>query len=69
MTMDEIKKSDRAFLLPADIAPVLGCNPHQIRLTAREYPEALGFPVTVIGTRTRIPRIPFIHYIEGVKDE
>lgn len=66
MTLDEIKKSDKLFLLPTDVAQVLGCNPHQIRMAARDDPEALGFPVTVIGSRTRIPRLPFIRFIEGV---
>lgn len=65
MTFEEIKQSDKLFLLPTDVAQVLGCHPHQIRLAARDDPDGLGFPVTVIGSRTRIPRLPFIQYIEG----
>lgn len=63
MTIDEIKASDRAFLIPTDIAGILGCNAHLIRLEARSNPAALGFPVVVVGTRTRIPRKPFLKFI------
>ena len=63
MTVQEIQKSEKVFLLPTDVAPVLQCDPHWIRLTARHNPERLGFPVTVTGTRTRIPRIPFLRFI------
>ena len=69
MTLAEIKASDAVFLLPADIAPVLGCNPNFIRLTAHENPASLGFPVSVIGTRVRVPRKPFLNFIgEGGED-
>lgn len=46
-------------------AEALGFNPQTIRVAARTKPEVLGFPVIVIGTRTRIPRIPFLNYLEG----
>lgn len=65
MTLSEIKQSDKDVLIPADVAPVIGCNPHQIRVTARQRPELLGFPVIVVGTRVKIPRKPFIQFIEG----
>lgn len=65
MTISEIKHSDKAVLVPAEIAEVLGSNPQSIRLMARERPELLGFPVIVVGTRVKIPRKPFIQYIEG----
>lgn len=63
MTLDEIKQSEAVFLNPADIAPVLGCHTQFIREAARTKPEMLGFPVCVIGTRTRIPRKPFLKFI------
>ena len=63
MTLNEIKKSDATFLKPADIAPVLGCDPNWIRKAAHESPELIGFPVCVIGTRTRIPRKPFLQFV------
>lgn len=60
MTLEEIKSSDKAFLTPAEAAPVLNCGAHTIRVFARDCPEKLGFPVIRMGTRTRIPRIPFL---------
>lgn len=67
MNMQQIRDSDALFLTPADIAPVLGCDPQCIREQARVNPAALGFPVVVIKRRTRIPRIPFLHWMEGGK--
>lgn len=65
MKLEEIKRSEKAFLVPADIAEVLGTNPYSISLQARDCPAALGFPVCRIGSRTKIPRIPFIRFVEG----
>lgn len=63
MTLEEIKRSDAVFLIPSDVAPVLECNPNFIRRAAHDAPELLGFPVTVIGTRVKIPRKPFLRFI------
>ena len=63
MTLEEIRRSDKAFLLPKDIAPVIGSNEQTIRVAARL--GQLGFPVTFVGNRTKIPRIPFLNYILG----
>lgn len=61
MTLEEIRRSDKAFLLPKDIAPVLGSNEQTIRVSARM--GILGFPVTFAGNRTKIPRIPFLRFL------
>lgn len=63
MTLNEIKNTDKPMLLAQDVAPVLGCDPHSIRIQARQDPDLLGFPVVVIGNRTLIPRRPFLAYI------
>ena len=63
MTLAEIKASDAVFLLPSQIAPILDCDPNFIRRAAHDRPELLGFPVCVIGTRTRIPRKPFLAFL------
>ena len=65
MTLDEIRNSDKATLTPAEIAEVIGSDPQTVRLQARRCPERLGFPVCVIGTRTKIPRIAFLKWLEG----
>lgn len=58
-----IVDSDKVFLTPADVAPILGMDPHSIRLTARQRPELLKFEFILSGNRTKIPRIPFLRYI------
>lgn len=65
MTLAELKELDRDVITPAQAAGILKCDPHYIRVAARQCPEQLGFPVTILGSRTKIPRIPFIRYIEG----
>lgn len=69
MTLQEIKALDRDVITPVQAAGVLGCDPHFIRLAARQCPECLGFPVVVIRSRTKIPRIPFIRFVEGSNDD
>lgn len=63
MTLSEIAQSDQPYLDPADIAPILRCDPQCIRAQAHRDPAAMGYPVIVIGNRVRIPRIPFLHYM------
>ena len=63
MTLEEIQASDKLFLTPADVAPVLGTDPHTVRGTARQRPELLGFNFTFSGNRMKIPRIPFLRFL------
>ena len=63
MTFEEIKTSQKIMLTPADVAPVLGCNPQSIRKQAQENPAWLGFNVSVVGKHTLIPRLPFIQFL------
>ena len=65
MTLDGIKAMDREMLTPAIVAKIIRCDPYYISLQARKDPEALGFPVSVQGTRTRIPRRAFVRWMEG----
>lgn len=63
MTLEEMKTSDKLFLTPAEVASVLGSDPHTVRCTARQRPELLGFPFTFSGNRMKIPRLPFLRWI------
>ena len=65
MTMNDVRESRRLWLTAEEIAPIIGCNPHAIRLQAHEDPGKLGFPVIVTGRRVRIPRVGFLEAIEG----
>lgn len=63
MTLDEIRRSDKLFLTPGNVAKVLGSDPQTIRLTARQQPDLLGFPFTFSGCHMKIPRIPFLRFL------
>ena len=65
MTLDDLKRLDREYLTPAQVAEVLDCDPQGIRVWARQRPEGLGFPVCIVGSRTKIPKRPFIQFMEG----
>lgn len=65
MTLSEIKALDKEFLTPAEIAPILGCDAQDIRVTARQRPDLIGFNFTFVGTRMKIPRRAFIKWVEG----
>lgn len=64
MTFEEIKRSDKDFLIPADVAPVLGCKPYSVNVQAKADISKLGFPVTMMGTRVLIPRLGFIRWVQ-----
>ena len=63
MTLEELKASQQPYLTPADIAPILHCDPQCIRKQATQDPAKLGFPVIIMGHRVRIPRIPFLKFL------
>lgn len=65
MTLDDVRKIDREYLLPSEVAAVIGCDPQAIRVWARQRPQELGFHVSVIGSRVKIPRLAFIRWMEG----
>ena len=63
MNLQEMEITTKIWLTPADVAPILHCNPQCIRVQAQRDPSKLGYPVIVIGSRVRIPRIPFLKYL------
>ena len=65
MTLEEIKESKKLILTCSDVAEVLKCNAYQLHMQAQQRPEMLGFPVIRMGNRVKIPRIPFLKFIEG----
>lgn len=65
MTLDVLRSIDREFLTPAEVGAVLGCDPQSIRVQAATEPWRLGYPVTRVGSRTKIPRLAFIKFMEG----
>ncbi len=68
-TLEEIEKCTKTMLVPQDVAGFLHCDPYSINIAARTAPEALGFPINVMGTRVRIPREGFIRWARGLPQE
>lgn len=61
--LENIAASGKEMLSPADVAPVLGCNPYSINVMAKADPARLGFPVCLIGNRVKIPRRAFLRWV------
>ena len=60
MTLDEIRSSDKEVLTCQDVAT--------LHMQAVEQPWRLGFPVIVMGSRVKIPRRPFLKFMEGEEE-
>lgn len=65
MTLEQVEQMDTAVLTPSQVASVLHLSEQTIRLTARNSPKQLGFPVIVAGNRVVISRIGFINFMKG----
>lgn len=65
MTLKEIAQLEKDFLTPTQAAPILGTDPYWLSKMAEKEDtrRALGFPVVRMGSRTKIPRIPFLRYM------
>lgn len=64
MTLEQIMNLDREFLIPADIAPILGVSQYNINVQVKEDKKnginSFCFPTMLIGSRVKIPRRAFI---------
>lgn len=67
-TLQDLAQRDRDVLLPDEVAEYLHLAPQQLRAQAREDPSKLGFRVIVCGSKTLIPKGPFIEFIGGIKN-
>lgn len=65
LTLDDLRKMDRATITPAIAGQVLGCDPYNINVAIRDDPEHVKFPWFKSGTRIKIPREGFIRWMEG----
>ena len=69
MTLTEIMELDREYLLPREVAEIMGCDAQDVRVAARQRPDLLGFPVCIVGTRTKIPKRAFIRWMTGETED
>ena len=65
-TLEEIEACPKAILVPTDVAGYLGCEAHSINRAAKDAPGLLGFPISVMGSRVRIPRDGFVRWAKGL---
>jgi hypothetical protein len=69
MTFEEVKKSDKEMLIPADICDILGCDKYNINVQVKEDKQngtnSFPFPTILLGSRVKIPRRAFIKAMEG----
>lgn len=68
-TLDEVIRSDKEMLTPADVAPILGVKPYSINVQVSQDiirgVNSFPFEVMKIGTRVKIPRLAFIRSMRG----
>lgn len=65
MTLEDIEKLPKEMLVPKDVAKYLGCSPYTINVATRGGKNPFPFPVIRMGSRVRIPKIPFIKAMKG----
>lgn len=65
VTLSDIEKIPREYIIPREAAAVLGCTPYYINIAAEKCPEKLGFPVFKSGNRVKIPKAAFIKFMRG----
>ena len=65
MTLEEIEALDKDILVPTDNAGYLGCSSYSINVATRDGKNPFPFPVIRMGTRVRIPKLPFLKAMRG----
>ena len=63
--LERIEALDKTMLVAEDIAPYLMCTAHTIRVAARKDKSNFPFPIIVMGTTVRIPKVPFLKAMRG----
>ena len=63
-TINEFEKIGGEYLVPEQVAVILGTSAEAISNQAKSDPSRLGFAVTVIGTRVKIPRRGFLYWLQ-----
>lgn len=63
--LDRIEALPKEMLVPTDIAKYLGCCPYTINVVTRDGKNPFPFPVIRMGSRVRIPKMPFLKAMRG----
>lgn len=64
-TLDELKQCDKLLMTLDEIAGIVHIAAQNMRDQAEKNPAMLGFPTVVANGTVRVPRIPFIKFMEG----
>lgn len=64
-TLEDIEALPKEILTPADIAPILGCQPYAINVATENGENPFNFPVYRMGRRVKIPKQPFLKAMRG----
>lgn len=60
-----IEALDKEMLVPTDICKYLGCSAYTINVATRDGRNPFPFPVIRLGTRVKIPKMPFLKAMRG----
>ena len=60
-----IEALPKDMLVPTDICKYLCCSAYSINIATRDGKNPFPFPVIRMGTRVKIPKIPFIKAMRG----
>ena len=64
-TISDLESIPRDYLKVSEVCSVIHTKPETFRGQAHQAPQKIGFPVIVIGSRIKIPKIPFIKFMRG----
>lgn len=63
--LDRIEALPKNMLVPTDVAKYLGCSAYTINIVTRDGKNPFPFPIIRLGSRVKIPKIPFIKAMRG----
>lgn len=65
-TLQDLISYPKDFFTPQQVGDVLGCDPQNLRIMARQRPELMRFEFQIVGNRVKFPKRPFLRYM-GVR--
>lgn len=65
--LERIEALDKEMLIPKDVAKFLGCSAYSINLAIKDGKNPFPFPVIRLGSRVKIPKVPFLKAMRGEK--
>ena len=63
--LERIAALDKEMLVPTDVAKYLGVCAYSINVVTRDGKNPFPFPVIRMGTRVKIPKVPFLKAMRG----